>query len=235
MEALAVDDERELWSSLRAGRNDAAAALLFARYAPWARSVARDVYRRLRNPLLEWGDYAQNASVGLLEAMGRFDAGRGIDFIAYAKPRVRGAVFNGVRAFMDRQGDAREDRVRQRVLSIEPSESGGLLEQLIGTVTGLAIGHLLDADAHGSWSDGGEASALVEHHQLQQALGVALESLPDKERLVLTLHYYQHVPFVQIASMLGLTKGRISQLHRAGLERMSARLTARRSGSAQVF
>ena len=233
MEALAADDERRLWD--RRGSDAAANALLFARYVPWSRAVARDVYRRLRNPLLEWGDYAQNASVGLLEAMGRYDPARGIDFIAYAKPRVRGAVFNGVRCFLDKAGDGREDRMRSRLASIEEQPQGDAFEQLVGTVTGLGVAYLLDADAGGAWSADADASAQVEHRQRQAVLAVALEELPDRERLVLTLHYYQHVPFVQVAQMLGLTKGRISQLHRAGLERMAKRLAARRLGPAQVY
>lgn len=235
MQPASADEEPALWASLRERGDPASSALLFARYAPWARSVARDVYQRLRNPLLDWGDYAQNASVGLLEAMSRFDASRGIDFIAYARPRVRGAVFNGVRVFLEQPGHEREERTRSRLLSLEEDAGTDLLQQLVDTVTGLGVGFLLEADAHGSWSIAVDASAQVENHQLQRALGIVLEELPDKERLVLTLHYYQHVPFVEIARMLGLTKGRISQLHRSGLERMSHRLAARRMGPSQVF
>src|SRR6187401_2394243 len=106
----AAPDEHALWLAYRRDGDAAARVQIYGRYQPWARSVARDVFRRLRNPLLEWGDYVQNASVGLLEAMGRFDVGRGIDFIAYARPRVRGAVFNGVRVFIDRHGGGREER-----------------------------------------------------------------------------------------------------------------------------
>src|SRR5688500_13864902 len=149
MHAVGADDERVLWAGLRDGSNAAASGLLFARYAPWARSVARDVYRRLRNPLLDWADYVQNASVGLLEAMGRFDAARGLDFIAYARPRVRGAVFNGVRAFIDGPESGREERARTRLGSIATGEgSGNLLQQMVDTVAGLGLGFLLDADAY---------------------------------------------------------------------------------------
>jgi len=93
-------DERALWTSIRSDSKCDAHQQLFFQYVPWARTVARDVYRRLRIPQMEWGDYAHNATVGLLEAMSRFDATRGVDFMAYARPRVRGAVFNGLRSYL---------------------------------------------------------------------------------------------------------------------------------------
>jgi RNA polymerase sigma factor for flagellar operon FliA len=215
-------DERSLWARYRRDGDALARNALFDRYVPWSRSVARDVYRRVRLPQLDWADYAQNASIGLIEAMGRFDAARGIDFMAYAKPRVRGAVFNGLRTFLE-DGNPRghSDRHRARAESLQGEEGGDLLEQLVGTVTGLALGFLLESHAtDAAFHPSGDASVLAEHSQLGTALEDALGALGAKERQVLVLHYYQHLPFVEVAAILGLTKGRISQLHRAGLERM---------------
>jgi RNA polymerase sigma factor for flagellar operon FliA len=215
-------DERTLWSRYRREGDAQARNALFDRYVPWSRSVARDVYRRVRLPQLDWADYAQNASVGLIEAMGRFDAARGIDFMAYAKPRVRGAVFNGLRTFLeDGNPHGHSSRQRARVESLQGEEGGDLVDQLVGTVTGLALGFLIDSHAtDAAFHPSGDASVLAEHSQLGSALQDAMESLGAKEHQVLVLHYYQHLPFVEIAAILGLTKGRISQLHRAGLERM---------------
>ena len=67
-----AEEELELWARHRTANCRAAHETLFFRYAPWARSVARAVYRRLRVPQVEWADYAHNATIGLLEAMGRF-------------------------------------------------------------------------------------------------------------------------------------------------------------------
>jgi RNA polymerase sigma factor for flagellar operon FliA len=215
-------DEQSLWTRYRRDGDAVARSTLFDRYVPWSRSVARDVYRRVRLTQLDWADYAQNASLGLIEAMGRFDVARGIDFMAYAKPRVRGAVFNGLRTFLeDGHPQGYSSRYRARAESLQGEEGDDLLEQLVGTVTGLGLGFLLESHATDSvFLASGDASALAEHSQLGSALQDALEALGSKERQVLTLHYYQHLPFVEIAAILDLTKGRISQLHRAGLERM---------------
>src|SRR5687768_15496405 len=132
----AAHDERSLWTRYRRDGDATARGALFERYVPWSRAVARDVYRRVRLPQLDWADYAQNASIGLIEAMARFDAARGIDFMAYAKPRVRGAVFNGLRTFLeDGSAQGHSDRQRARVESLQGEEGGDLLEQLVGTVT----------------------------------------------------------------------------------------------------
>jgi len=220
-------EEQQLWTRYRSGNDAESHQRLFFHYVPWARAVARDVYRRVRIPQMEWADYAQNATVGLLQAMTRFDAGRGIDFAAYAKPRVRGAVFNGLRSFLA-ESRARNDNNRwhERAASFDDS-SEDPLDQMISSVTGLGLGFLLDANATtellASQSD---ASMVAEREQMDVLLAGSVARLPEKERLVVTLHYHEHMPFTDIAELLGLTKGRISQLHKAALERIRAQLRA---------
>ena len=89
--------EHELWRRARQDEDQEARDFLFLRYSPWARSIAGMVARRTQLRMMEWDDHVQNAQLGLLDAMSRFDAGLGVYFMVYAKPRVRGAVFNGMR------------------------------------------------------------------------------------------------------------------------------------------
>jgi len=223
----AVADEHELWAKYRSDSDRAAHEHLFFRYVPWARTVARDVYRRVRIPQMDWGDYAHNATIGLLEAMNRFDAGRGVDFIAYAKPRVRGAVFNGLRSYLA-ESNRREysgDRYRERLESFDAPELDDPLSQMISIVSGLGVGFLLDSGVSTEFSQSNvDASAMAERHQMDLALEGALANLPERERQVLMLHYYQYMPFVEIAELFGLTKGRVSQIHKSAIERIRAQL-----------
>lgn len=233
----AVSEEQQLWLSHRTGRDPLAHQQLFFRYAPWSRAVARDVYRRIRIPQMDWNDYAQNATIGLLEAMGRYDENRGIEFMAYAKPRVRGAVFNGLRIYLSeasrREGQA--SRLNDRMESFNSSPSEDPLSQLISSVAGMGLGLLLDSgasiDFFGADSD---ASTLVERHQMDVLLESALVQLPEREKLVLTLHYYQHMPFIDIAALLGVTKGRVSQIHKSGIQRSREMLHAKDMPSLDV-
>jgi RNA polymerase sigma factor FliA len=188
------EEEYELWSRYRQHGDDEARDFLFLQYAPWARSIAANVYSRLKVSQMEWADFSQNATVGLLEAMARFDAERGLDFMAYAKLRVQGSVFNGVRVFMtgvDR--GTRADRSQDRIdhLAADESESGDLLSAFIDTVAGLGAGLLLER-ASPTTAEGLQKE--MENQELAQLLATALQRLPERERMVLTAHYINQVP-----------------------------------------
>lgn len=218
-----MEDEEALWRRLR-GQNDREAhQALFAKYSLWARSVAREVFRRVRIVQLDWSDYSQNAVIGLLEAMGRYDPTRSIEFIAYAKPRVRGAVFNGLRTYLaeNSRNATRDERLGTRYESLHGRDEEDPLDQFVSIISGLAIGHLMDSLGE---SEVIEHTQQVERQIDAQRVGLrlraAIRSLPEREQRVVELHYLQHVPFVQIAEMMGVTKGRVSQIHKAAMERL---------------
>lgn len=216
-------EELELWGRLRESDDRVAHQLLFAKYSVWARSVAGDVFRRVKVAQMDWADYSQNAVIGLLEAMGRFDHTRGIDFIAYAKPRVRGSVFNGLRIFLaeNSQVGARQEWREDRLESLDERDGADQLDHFVSLVSGLAIGHLLDTLGESEFI--GQMQAVerkVDADRIGVRLRDAIRRLPEKEELVIGLHYLQHMPFVEIAGLLGVTKGRVSQLHKSGMARL---------------
>lgn len=222
-------EERELWRRYRESKDVDARDFLFVRYTSWARSVAAHVYRRLRVMQIEWVDYVQNAQIGLLEAMSRFNETRGTDFIGYAKPRVRGSVFNGVRAILREEGQRRSllGERAERLQSIGNESSSDPLNDFINTVVGLGLGHMLETEHFGQMPR--DALALVEHHELGMALRDALLELGERERAILIAHYFRHVPFQEIAKAQGITKGRISQIHKSSLSRLREILAERRN------
>lgn len=223
----AVSEEQQLWLSHRTGRDPLAHQQLFFRYAPWSRAVARDVYRRIRIPQMDWNDYAQNATIGLLEAMGRYDENRGIEFMAYAKPRVRGAVFNGLRSFLYEAPHrvVLAERLFQRLDTLGNLSEGDSLDNMISAVTSLGIGLLIESSSFIDFlKDDSDVSLAVEKDQVEKILESAIERLPEREKTVLKLHYQEYLPFVEIASLLGLTKGRVSQIHKSAIEKCRALL-----------
>ncbi len=230
-------EERELWRRHLHEQDPQARDFLFMRYAPWSRLVARDVYRRIRVSQLEWSDFVQNATIGLLEAMSRFDPDRGLDFTAYAKPRVRGSVFNGLRVFLTGVDRApREDRHHQRLESLAADQAGDGLTNFIETVVGLGIGFLVDAEASNDGIAGAsEGHASAEAHQVGQLLREAIDTLPDRQRMIVTAHYFQYVPFCEIAAELGLTKGRVSQIHKVAMAHIRSELSRRRLGRYELL
>ncbi len=225
------EEEHELWVRFRRDGDAEARTFLFERYAPWSRRIAGNVFRRVRVPQMEWADFVQNASIGLLEAMDRFDPGRGVDFMAYAKLRVRGAAFNGVRAFLgSHDRDAAIVRFQQRLDHYE-GDSGDALADFAGVVAGLAAGFLLEPAA----TDCDELQERVDATRLSKLLEEGLACLGAREREIIVAHYRHHVPFVELARHLGLTKGRISQIHSAAIGRLRQWLSSRRVDRSSYF
>ena len=216
---------------------------LVAEHTGFVRMLAARCYRRRYCQELEYGDYLQFGMIGLLEAIDRFDPSQGVAFEAFARRRILGAILNGVESLSEKQ---RQISTRQRVRAeraqslAEASEHEGrpadALQRLADIAIGLAIGFMLEDTA--LYVDGDRASrqtpyARVELAQLRQHLGHLVERLPEQERRVIRYHYYQQIPFEEIARGSGLSKGRISQIHRAALERL--RRTHAELGGAQLL
>jgi RNA polymerase sigma factor for flagellar operon FliA len=216
--------EKELWNRWVDQRERIAREALIQMHAPWARLVAKDVYLKVRIKDAEWCDYAQNATVGLIEAIDRYEPARGVDFRTYARHRVRGAVFNGLRHLTSDSFGHHKQASEERSASL----AGGVpdpLQAFVNWTVGLGIGHLLEvASLSDERKHGTDPYAAAAHEQLAERLRDALEQLPERERLILTMHYFQHVPFVTIALEMQLTKGRISQIHRQGIETLRAHM-----------
>jgi len=176
-----------------------------------------------------WHDCAQNALIGLMEAVDRFDPGHEAHFQTYARYRVRGAVFNGLKALRESraQGIRAYDQtyaVLDRVKSLEHDDAPDPLDAFIATTVGLGLGFLLEANSFPGHEAPADAYAELEKRELSVVVTESLKLLGEREQTILTLHYYHHVPFVDIASQLQVTKGRVSQLHKRALERLRAAL-----------
>lgn len=223
--------EGALWQRWQHERDPKTRDALILHYSPWARAVARDVYVRVYLIRDAWHDCAQNALLGLIEAIERFDPRRGVPFKPYARHRVRGAVFDGVRAL--RTGTLLADnhvsdvRVTERLESLQEDASTDPLEAFIAITVGLGLGFLLDMQSMPDQSRPAEGYAELERAELNAAVAEEMERLPERERLILQLHYYHQIQFVDIAGQMSLTKGRISQLHKRALERLRVGLRER--------
>jgi len=195
--------------------------------------VARDVFMRIPFIGDAWHDCVQNALIGLLEAVERFEPDRGVSFQTYARYRVRGAVFNGLRNL--RESMAQRTRsydqtqtVRDRLESLDAADSeSDPLEAFVASTVGLGLGFLLESASFPGREASSDAYAELEKGELAKALIDNLPLLGEREQTILTLHYYHYMPFVDIATQLGVTKGRISQLHKRALEQLRHLLSER--------
>lgn len=225
-EEVHVQSEPAFWREWRETGSIAAREQLILLYTPWARSVARDVFLRVRGRGQDWPDFVQNASIGLLEAMNAFDPARGIPFTGYARLRVRGSVFNGLRSLFDDGGPHHEvQSYAERIHSLCEDAEADPVERLIDLVSNLGFVHLLQRQAE---PEAAPAPSTpydeAVRGQLSARLARLLAGLQQRERLVLSLHYLHHLPFVQVAEVLAVSKGRVSQMHRQALRQLREKL-----------
>lgn len=229
-------EEAALWPRVRAG-SIAAREAMFERHAAFARQIAARHYRDRTRGDLELPELRQLAYAGLLESIDRFDPERGVPFRGYAARRITGSVLDGIsHASEVREQVASRGRLRaERLRSLAPESADRMgstdaLQALAELATGLAIGFLLDGGLAADEETADRAPSAYEGmawRETVQGLRDALADLPEREELIIRQHYLHGVAFDLIAKLLGLSKGRVSQLHRDAITRLRRRLGSR--------
>lgn len=203
-------------------------------------------------PHLDQQDLLSVAVVGLITAAERFDPSRGIQFKTFAEKRIMGSIMDELRAQdwlprtlrekykrLEQEFALLEQKLGRNPSSEEVAQAMGMdLEkyfQLIEEVHSLSFMSLDDFqedDDGGTFgflnflSDNGTENPQNQMmaKQLLRFLGEAIESLPEKERIVITLYYYEELNLKEIGEVLGLTESRISQLHSQAVIRLKVKM-----------
>jgi RNA polymerase sigma factor for flagellar operon FliA len=223
--------EALLWTRLRFEQQQEAREPLFNRYAGFARSVASRIrpWGESRNS----GDAEQWAYAGLLQAIDSFDPARGAPFRAFAKPRIAGSVRDGFarNGEVEAQWSYRRRRERERLRLLKTSGeilSDDPIEALSAIAGSLAVGLMLDSGIEnpGEIPDPSpSAYDSLAWRQLQARLAQEVERLPGPQATVIRQHYLNGLAFAQVATLMGLSRGRISQLHGAALATLRKRIS----------
>jgi len=230
---LPETDEARLWAEFREGNSAQARETLFLLHLPYAKTIAARLYGNRLHDDVEFADYFQFSTVGLLEALDRFDATRGVLFRTYCTRRIEGNILDGIAVLTEVQGQlAMRRRMRtERLGSFKSTDGKPSKDDPVGKLSeiavGLAIGFMLQEGSmyRGDPEDAGpNLYETVAWRQSKQRLHGLLEELPVRERKVIGYHYIHGLAFEQVALLLGLSKGRVSQLHRRGLALMRERL-----------
>lgn len=226
-----IEPEREeasLWRRFSSTREAHLREGLFGRYRRFARHLASRYARRQHLASDHLRDLEQFAYTGLLEAIDRYDPQRGTSFLAFAKARINGSIVDGlsrIDEFSAHQGfKRRHERERAASLLGEAKGERSALQELADVVAELALGLMLEAEERrqsdsmiGNVDNGFDCLAWRETRTL---LRCRVSELPEPEQTIIRQHYENDLLFSQIAIMLGLSKGRISQLHKSGLEKL---------------
>lgn len=227
--------EAALWRRLRFEAEPECRQLLFERYSALAQSIAARHYYRRTLKAVERGDFEQFAFEGLLQAIDRFDPLLGVPFSAYARRRIAGSISDGVArmsevdAQISHRARIEQERLRSLRRKADAGSGGDPLSELTELAVGLALGLMLEGTSMGGGFESGadirpDAYESLAWRELQTRLGSAVAALPERELAVVRHHYEHGLCFAQVAELLGLSRGRVSQLHRAALDRLRKKL-----------
>lgn len=220
------------------------AADLVTRHAELVKRIAYHLAGRLP-PSVEVDDLMQAGMLGLLEAASNYAADRGASFETYAGIRIRGAMIDALRKldWAPRSVHRKARAVAAVVQEIEwqtgrdardveiAERLGVSLEEYHAIVQDAASCRLATLDDAAVTIEG-EADPFLEaaDEEFRQALAEAIDGLPERERLVMSLYYSEGLNLKEIGAVLRVTESRACQLHGQALVRLKARLSEWRDG-----
>jgi RNA polymerase sigma factor for flagellar operon FliA len=222
---------------------------LLLEHLPTVRYLARRLHERLPQHV-ELDDLISAGVVGLIDAFSKFDHAKKVQFKSYAQFRIRGAILDSLRTLdwspreLRRKGRAVEEAIRATTQRLgrapaepEVAKEMGLelseYQTLLGELKGLEIGSL---HLERSEDSGDEELTYIPgpadddplfrclKGEMKQCLTDAIEELPEKERMVLTLYYYEELTMKEIGLTLGVVESRVSQIHSSAVVRLRALL-----------
>jgi len=236
------------WQSWFDSKDPVARDRLIVHYSPLVKFVAGRVGAGLPNSV-DSGDLVSAGVFGLIDAVERFDPERGVKFETFAVPRIRGAVFDGLRsldwvprsvrsrarevesAFQDlegRHGRAPTDEELSTHLKLSPAEFQKWLAAIASTTVGpLDRALVAGAEPRALTGDVPDSPAMqVEEAEVRRLVKGEVRRLPDREKLVLSLYYDESLTLAEIGTVLGVTESRVSQIHTKAVLHLRARLSA---------
>jgi RNA polymerase sigma factor for flagellar operon FliA len=230
-----------LWDDYVDTREGALRDRLILHYAPLVKYVAGRVGSGLPAHV-EQADLVSYGTFGLIDAISRFEPGREIKFESYAMARIRGAIIDELRNTdwiprsvrmkarqFERTVAELEAKLRRtpsdeevaEAMEMDVDEIRKFLGQL-SLVNVVALDEMLGADDGGGSPRLGDTlqdssaldpQAMAEHGEARQLLARAVEQLPEREKVVVSLYYFEGLTLADIGRVLGVTESRICQLH----------------------
>ena len=232
------------YTAVRGAAERPDAADLVTRHAELVKRIAYHLAGRLP-PSVEIDDLMQAGMLGLLEAATNYAAGRGASFETYAGIRIRGAMIDALRKldWAPRSVHRKARAVAAAVQQIERRTGRDARDTEIAAQLGVALEeyHAIVQDAASCRLSAlddtavaieGEADPFLEaaDGEFKQALAEAIDGLPERERLVMSLYYGEGLNLREIGAVLRVTESRACQLHGQALVRLKARLSQWREG-----
>ena len=238
----AVDDELAIrWEVFKQTADGDAREKLILHYAPLVKYVASRVASGLPSSV-DQHDLVSYGMFGLIDALEKFEPGRGNKFETYAIPRIKGAIIDELRAMdwvprsvrfkareLEKAQADLEAMLKRQPTEEELADRLGMnrreLHEMVSQISFVSVLALDEVVSAGS--DRGESVALidtladkgidptwgVESQETRGMLAAAINSLSEREKIVVTLYYFEGLTLAEIGEILGVTESRVCQIH----------------------
>jgi RNA polymerase sigma factor for flagellar operon FliA len=223
-----------------AGHGSSAEGQLVEQHLPLVKTVVGRVAMSLP-PHVDAEDLYSAGMVGLLNAIRRYDAASGVAFETYARLRIRGAVLDELRRldWVPRSLHKKARKVQEVMMRLEQDQGGVPTEEAMAAALGLSCGAYrellteirpatfvcLDSVRAGDGDDGVRQAESISNeadrppdeqaavHELAELVAERITQLPEMQKKVLALYYFEDLRLREIAAVFGVTESRICQIH----------------------
>jgi RNA polymerase sigma factor for flagellar operon FliA len=245
---------KDQWRRYRRHGDQRAREQLIVAYSPLVKYVAGRLASGLPAHVEE-ADLISYGLIGLMNAVERFELDREIKFETYAITRIRGAIIDELRSqdWVPRSVRARAREIERANAKLEnrlqraPTDEelaaalGTSVEELLESLLQISTSTIAALDELWTVSDAGgdqvalldtlhdpgapDPSRVVDEGQLRDRVADAIARLPEREKLVVALYYYENLTLREIGEVLGVTESRVSQLHTRAVLRLRSRMS----------
>ncbi len=250
--------EKDLWREYRATGDQSIRDTIVKQYAPLVKYVAGKISIGMPQNV-DFEDLVGFGIFGLFDAIEKFDVDKHIKFKTYAVTRIRGAIFDELRSIdwvprsvrqktreIDETTQELEARIGRSATHEEVANEMGVnieqYNQIMLKVNSSSLMSLNDIWYSGDDNDkvpiadniesvsSFRPDTIAEKNDLRRVIIEAINELPEKEKKVLVLYYYEDLTLKEIGKVLGVTESRISQLHTKAVSRLQTKLTNIKKG-----
>ncbi|MFO7151743.1 MAG: FliA/WhiG family RNA polymerase sigma factor [Bacillota bacterium] len=213
-------------------------------YIPLVKHIAARLAINLP-PSVDYDDLVSAGIIGLLQSIDRYDVEKGVKFETFAYMRIKGAMLDELRKlnWVPQKTMEKAKILQQAYSELEQELEGNIrdedicrklnitMEELKQTYRELAATNLVSLEEVLSVvaEEDERPERFVEKEEVKRLLGDAIDKLPDKEKLVVALYYYEGLNLKEIASVLNLSPARVSQLHTKAILRLRGSLSRKKA------
>lgn len=257
-ELLQDKSEAELWTLFKENRDPKIRDMFVRQYAPLVKYVAGKVAMGMPHNV-EFDDLVGFGVFGLFDAIKKFDPDKHVKFKTYAVTRIRGAIFDELRSidWVPRSVRQKTREIEDTIHRLESSLGRAASDHELANemrmttkefqktmlkISGTSILSLNDVWYTGDDNDkvsivdsiespsSLNPDIIVEKDEIKRVIIQAITELPEKEKKVLVLYYYEDLTLKEIGKILEVTESRISQLHTKAIMRLRSKLTNIKKG-----